>query len=341
MTTRLFIILALLLPGLCLGSAPASAQEFTELDGTPIDSRLRRAWAGNWRDFARSVAPFEDGYIVVPNYDRRTPSSLGMSERDAIEKLTETYTETTGIIRETRTWTPPREEAEAYANTLPKMDLGTYGYIHSVEVVEVLGPEQMLVKNIWLIDGDAVERAYERELAELQMQERRNGRNNRGGPDARAVVDARYAMRLAVVEYQQNREFGQTCRLVGYDTRGLQPGQRYAGPRDEGFQVAVAKWDHVAVPAEDEAQDQAEEDDRPRRSSRRSDEPDPMLVLVDPLPVMRVNTTEEQFIEMLDKRGLKIVEFIELVRELREADRETSEELIFNELLPPKPEDDD
>lgn len=322
MTPRSLFIIVVIALGCCLPGQTSVAQEFTELDGTPIDSRLRRAWSGNWREFARYCAPFEDGYIAVPNFDRRTPSSRGLTEREAIEDLTQTYSESTGIIRQTRTWTPPREEAQAYANAIPDMDLGTYGYVHSVEVVEILGPEQMLVKNIWLIDSDALEREYNREMA--------RGRDS-DDRDYRKKVQASFAQRLDANERQDEDEYEQTCRLVGYATRGLRPGVRYTGPDEEGFQIAVAKWD---LP---EVEEPAEGEDRPRRSSRNK--PDPVLVLIDPAPVLRRSATEEQFIELLDQRGMKIVQFIELVREFREDDRETADELIFNDLFPDGPDD--
>lgn len=325
MTPRSLFIVVVIALGCCLPAQPLAAQDFTELDGTPIDSRLRRAWSGNWREFARYCAPFESGYIAVPDFDRRTPSSRGLTEREAIEDLTQTYSETTGIIRQSRSWTPPREEAEAYANAIPDMDLGTYGYVHSVEVVEILGPEQMLVKNIWLIDSDALEREYNREMARGRDSDDRN---------YRAKVQASFAQRLAVNERQDEDAYEQTCRLVGYSTRGLRPGARFTGPDDEGFQIAVASWDLPPV------EEEAEGEDPPRRPSRQSrNEPDPMLVLIDPAPVLRRTATEEQFIELLDQRGMKIVEFIELVRELREDDRETTDELVFNELFPDGPDD--
>ena len=303
------LLCLLLLAGLCL---PAPAQELTELDGTPLATSTRRAWSGNYREFARFVAVFEDKFIVVPNYDRRTDNSHALSYRQAEEKLKITWQEDSGLIVRERSWTPPQEEIEAYSKLLPGLEIGLFGYVHSVEVVEVLGPEEMTVRNLWILDAQALERQYERD----QAQGRASGDRN-----YTKLLEAAYGRRLALAELQGERAFAGPFRLVGYSTRGLRPGVRYTGPRQEGFQVAFVYWD--VPPAEEDGPRLRDEDVTP--------------VLVDPTPVMRSTVTEQQFVELLGQKQMTIAGFVELVRATRAEDRDTADAVVLTELLPPDP----
>lgn len=310
--TLLALICAVTLP------APAPAQELTELDGTPIPSGTRRAWIGNYREFSRFVGVFEDQYIVLPNYERRNDNSHGVSAREAEEALKISWTQDAGVLTETRSWTPPREEIEAYTKLLPSLKLGSFGYVHSVEVVEVLGPEQMLVTDLWILDADLLKRQYDRDRAA--------GRAT-GDRNYTKVLEAAYRKRLELADLQDERAFRAAFRLVGYSTRGVQPGQRYAGPGDEGFQVAFANWDLPPEPEEG--------------SRRRSRPDDAVAVLIDPAPVMRETASEQQFIELLGQKDITIAGFVELVRAAREADRDTADALVLAELMPAGPDDEE
>ncbi|MEM1355695.1 MAG: hypothetical protein AAGC44_14495 [Planctomycetota bacterium] len=301
---------------------PAStrAQTATEVDGTPLDSRTRRAWAGNYREYARYIAIFEEGYIVVPGYERRANSSRGMSVREAEERLKVTWTEDGGLILQDRTWRPPREEIEAYAKLLPALRLGVFGYVHSVEVVEILGPEEMLVKDLWILDADALDRQYRRDQAEGRASRDRNYTQ---------LLEAAYSKRLELADLQDEREFQETFRLVGYRTRGLREGVRFDGLDDEGFQVAFVSWD---MPAEEDQQD-----NRLRRSRRGEG----VRVLADPAKVMRHTIDEQEFIELLKQKEMTIAGFVNLVRGARQQDRDTADSVILSELMPAGPNDED
>jgi len=305
-----------LLALLCAIPLQAAAQVTTELDGTPLDTRTRRAWAGNYREFARYIAPFEDGLVVIPNYERGHDNSFGISFGQAENELKVTWKEKNGIVVQDRNWTPPREEVEAYTKLLPSLDLGTFGYIHSVEVVELLGPDQMLVTDLWILDEQALEQQYDRDEAQ--------GRAS-GDRSYRQVLDAAYKRRLELADLQGDRDFDGPFRLVGYQTRGLAKGQRYTGPNREGFQIAFAAWD---IPPQEEGRG---------RTSRRN----AVRVLIDPASVMRNSATEQQFVELLGQKGMTIAGFVELVRGAREQDRDTADSVVLAELMPAGPDDED
>lgn len=334
--------MTLFLPRLCMigllalaatiPAVHANAQDNTELNGDPVESSVYRAWARNYRQFARYCGEFEGEFLVVPSYDRRTPSSRGLTIARATDELTETWRETINGISRNFMREPQREEVEAYATILPGVRTGTYGHLDSVEVVSILGPEEMLVTNLWLIDTDAVGEQYERD--------RRRARAN----DARDIddqLDELYRYRLELKERQEEDEvYEQTHRLVGYETRGLAEGVRWAGPEDEGLQVAVMRWE---VPEAD-----AEDDDSGRRRRGRSRQQDPRMVLINPGPVLRGPLDERAMVRLLDARGYTIASYVELMRDVRERvrDRDEADLRLIKALFPPMPgeeeeEDDD
>ncbi|MFI4859920.1 MAG: hypothetical protein ACIAXF_04470 [Phycisphaerales bacterium JB063] len=322
-----FRIMTLGVVALSTTVATADPPEFTELNGDPIDTRTYRAWASNYRQFAQYCAEMEGGFLVVPNYDRRLPSSRGLTRSQAVDELTETWRESNGTFSQSRMREPQAEEAYAYAYMLPDAEVGTYGYLHSVEIVEILGPEEMLVKDLWLIDVEQVAAQYDRDYERARDNDARN---------IRTQLNALYEQRLALKERQEDEEvYEQTHRLVGYETLGLSVGERWAGPdRDEGFQVALARWE---VPPEPEPE---EGEDRPRR--RRGDD-DPRLVMVNPEPLLRRPLDEQGMVRLIDARGYTVTRFVEAMRSIRERfrDRDDAEARLMGLLLPPTPEEVD
>ncbi len=309
----------------------------TELNGDAVEPAVYRAWASNYRVYARYCGEIDGGFLVVPGYDRRIPSSRGLTLARATDELTETWRESTGGFSENRMRRPEPEEVKAYANILPDTTSGTYGYLDSVEVVKVLGPEEMLVTNLWLLDTEAVGAEYDRDRQRARAS---------GARDADDQLDAMYRYRLELKERQDDEDaFEQTHRLVGYDTRGLAEGHRWDGPEGEGIQVAVACWE---LPEPEAESAEAEEDDsrsrrRRGRSSRQDD--DPRMLLVNPQPVLRGPLEEQAMVRLLDARGYTIASFVELMRDVRDRlrDRDEADLRIIQALLPPMPgeEDDD
>lgn len=324
-TNRIKPTAFLILVGLMLGLAtPAQARD-TEIDGSPIDRDVYRVFEGNWRKYARFVCKAADTYGVIPAYDRRYDSSLGMS---ATQYMRETKLEREikqGNLVRKQSVSYPREDAEAYVRALPSADIGAYGYVVSAEVVEVINNNEMLVKNLWLVDQDKLREQYAEEKAQLER------RMDEG--QAKELLEFNYTHRIKLKALQDDRDAGfeETFRLVGYETRGLRVGDRWAGPNNEGFQVGVIKWE---VP-----EPEADEDNR--RRTRRSARADPRLLLAAIEQPMREGVDEEGFKKLLAERGMTVAEFVELMRVLRERDRRNAEERILNALMPPaKPEDD-
>lgn len=310
---------AVLLASVAHADPPAN----TELNGDPIDPRTYRAWAGNYRTLARYCAAFEGDFLVVPDYERRVPSSRGLTRSRANDELTVTWRETRGGLSQNRMREPEPEEVHAYAYLLPSVEVGTYGYLHSVEIVEILGPEEMLVREVWLVDRQALRAAYDRDSRRARESGARNFREQ---------LDALYEHRQAAEEMQDDEPmFDETHRLIGYPTRGLRAGERWEGEEDEGIQVALARWELPEL------------DDGDGTGSRRRSTKDPRMLMVNPQRVMRDTLDEAGMMRLLDARGLTVAAFVEMMREMREQfrDRDEADQRLIQVLLPPMPEEED
>lgn len=305
----IFGCIAVLLGGLAL---PALAEQ-AELDGSRIDDRTWRGFQSNWRRYAQFASETPGGYVMIPKYDRRLESSAGLTTSQAMEKLTKTWEEQSGALVTKKSKSPPRDDAEAYARALPELKVGAYGWVASAEIVKIIDGKQMIVRELHLVNLEKMAAAYKEDEARM-------ARQNNGEID-RDALHFDYGARIKLMDYQKDKRSGFTrsFRLVGYDTRGLRVGDRWAGPNDKGFQVGVARWE---TPTAEEAE------------GLRRDERGPRLVLTEVAQTMRETLDEEGFKKLLKERGMTIADFVELVRTLRETDRENAEERIINALMP-------
>lgn len=302
---------------LLLIAGQADAQrEGQELDGTAIDPRVYRTYESNWRKYARYAINTGDGYGFLPAYSKRHDNSRNLTPSQALEKLKVRWEERNGNLVTRKQRTPPREEGVAYARALPNTKIGSYGYIASAEVVKVLNGNEMLVKELWLVDNDALRKQY-------NNHERESARRNGGTPN-RAELNFMYAKRIEMKKQQEDRDelFEETFRLIGYDTSGLRPGDRWKGPESEGFQVGVIRWE---TPTEEEGEAKS-------RYSRRNK--DPRLVLSELERTKRRTIDSEGFKKLLMQHEMTVAQFVDLMRTLRESDRANAEKRILNALLP-------
>ena len=188
-------------------------------------------------------------------------------------------------------------------NGASAMELGAYGYLHSVEVQEILGPDEMIVTEPWLIDPDRLDEQFKQE-------ERRLKQLDATRADLEEL-EARWAQRRALEEQQRQREFRQPMRLKGFATDGLEAGKRWLGPEGRGLQVALVKQENIGS------------DQRPR-----------FRMVATPADRFGDGLTQQQFVDLLAERGMDIAAFTDLVREMRREDPLESNQLIFEALLP-------
>lgn len=306
----------------CLFALPAFTTQArqTELDGTPIPDAIYRGFQSNYRQYAALISEIDGGFAVIPKYDRRLESSRGINTSQAMDLLKVEKEVKTGNLVRKRVKYPDRADAEAYSKALPSLEVGSYGWVASAQVVEIIDRKQLIVKEIWLVDRGKLRGEYEKDKAE-------SARQNNGEPN-KELLKFNYAERIKMKEQQEDSDegFEEQFRIVGYDTRGLRVGDRWKGHNDEGFQVAVAYW---------------EEPEPEEGESRRRRKDDPRLVLTEVQSLMRDTLDEQGFKKLLNARGMSVADFVDLVRTVRERDRRNAEERIMNALLPPEVDRDD
>ncbi|MCE9590615.1 MAG: hypothetical protein K8S99_08845 [Planctomycetes bacterium] len=204
------------------GSAGADRAEAEEV------KRRERMWARYWPIFAKRFYKFGDDYVAF-DYDPKFANSRHLSSSEAIEKLTRVVETRSNTMVTSHRISPPRAEVDAIAKALPDMRVGAYGYVHSWTVEEIIGPDEMMVSQIWLIDREQMNR-------ERDEMHRQTGWSD----EARNEVKARFKERDELAQRQQNDNYWRRLKVVGIPTRSLVPGVRWSGPKnDAGIQVAV------------------------------------------------------------------------------------------------------
>jgi len=270
-----------------------------------LDTQTNQLWERHWRVYAQRCAEFEGEYICAPKYDRRYPSSSGITVRQAEAELSKKVrVGGSGVVR-TKIIKMPVQEAESMALPIPKIKIGEYGVLVSAEIVEVLGPKSMVVEDLYLIDPAVYRRDYRADRAKAKQAEDDDA--------AEAELAHIYTHRDALVERQKDKRHKRiVLRLEGYATDGLSEGDRWTGPREQGFSVLIASAEYYS---------------KQRRPKKRA-----VAVAVDQV---KWGLQEDAFIRLLEARGLTPKDFIDLVMEkMAEDDPKTAQLRIFTALLP-------
>ncbi len=253
-------------------------------------SQVQALWSRNWRDYASRVLLLEEGFAFCPSYDRRFPSSRGVTASDLIRQS-----------RRASQPTMPRAEAQAGAAALPRMEVGQYGYVDSVRIVEIRGPQEMLVDQLRLIDATELNAEVRAERIRLL----------RAGRDRRQIdqyIDALFGQRQELAARQRDRDWRQRLVLRGFPTADLQEGTEWNGPRG-GLQIAIA----------------LEPPEQQRRFRR-----DPMIAVR--ADMFGEGITASQFVRMLALSDHTIESFCALVYQQRQNAPDREHESIFNTL---------
>lgn len=295
----------------CLLTLLAAAPETTGA----VDPRVESLWRLHFPRYAAQCLPFEDGYVCVPAFDPRYPSTRGVLPATAQRELSVSYDQALGGgMSRKLTRRPDDEEVDAYAALLPGLEVGHYGHIAAVRVDEVVSDDQMIVNTIILLDDDALDDQIAAERKRLEGEDR---------DQVNAYLDWKFAYRLAAVDRQKDRTYRQDVRLVGFPTLGLRRRQTWAGADDKGLDVAVVRLETYT-------------DQRDRQHQR--------LVMIPRDKLLRVGLDEQHFLELLTGRGLDKPGFVKLIQDMfakYRDDRTTAEQQVFLQLLaidkPPKP----
>lgn len=165
-------------------TTPSPAGGLTvEITGPTITDadRVDRLFQTHSRIVAKQYAAVGGDYVPVPDYDGKFPSSSKEMLAAVKARMTTTRIERVGLINKKVTVPPVPAEAEAVAMVLPSFENGAWGYIHSVEIAEILGAEEVMVKNLWFVDRETLTNVDYREKIERDKLVRRQNDWNFGG----------------------------------------------------------------------------------------------------------------------------------------------------------------
>ncbi len=284
--TRLLLSLTLLLCLCPLAAhsqtpAPAGKPADNAAEVEALDPKARSYWRRYWQTVASGYVRFDDQFLCIRGYNPRYPNSRGVTVDDVLKQAGRTEIEAKswqGTMR--MTVSMPQEEAQLQAMALPDLTVGQYGWIYSLRVERVLGPQDMVVRELRLLDCDEVRRAREDQHKDL--------REKKGWELASKVVDYMYTLRDRECRGQSAfSEQNQLLRAQGFSTEGLATGSIWRGPRGRGVQVAI-----IGVT------------DTPGIGRT--------LILV-PVEQLERGLDEDQFIQLLKERGLTIKAMADLI----------------------------
>lgn len=278
------------------------------------ERQVTSLWRHNWPLFAARYVKVNDHYRPCAKYNFDYPSSrLEKPEKytDQHQRSRTIRTSPAGIGMTRQTTTKlPRDDAEAFVRTIPKLEVGEYGFIRSAKVAKIIDDDEMYVVDIRLIDTDALlesKRDTARDLA------RRN--RNATQRAIEAEVEWRYQKRDEIVDLQENKEFQRALHLVGYDTRNLKVDDIWIGQtpheQTDGIQLAIVD----------------EETYSSGRSRTRL-----IPIAVSAWHLRQRDITEDQFRQLLETRGFDEKSFVELVLTTKRDDPENADIAIMNEL---------
>jgi hypothetical protein len=302
-----------------------------------------------WSTYARAYIPWDGDYVALPSYNPLYPSSTGVTADQAAEKMGKKASVNTGLVSRVTIVPLSLPEAQAAAMTLPSMEIGQYGYIHSFRVDKILGPDEMVVSSVWLLDPEATTKEKEAILNEAERKAkiigdsneamRRNASNNNSnssnnnnfGPNAaslmntaRSEVTEQYVQREKAISRQKSSSFNGPFKVKGYPTTSVVEGQRWTGPSSQvgksgqGMQIAVIRITDV-------------KSDKQNTSVSRFGMKDPKSRMPELVPayMFRTGLTQEQFVTMLAKYGITPDQFVDLAVTEIKRDNDTAKDRIF------------
>ena len=300
--------------GMALVALPAGAQ--TESPPTPVAEKAppplsaqeAYAWSRSWPIYGRLFAAVGDDYVGFESFNAIHGSSRHITVAQVMRRETVTVRRRMGpgVVRPVQL-KPLRADCVAAANSLPRVAVGEYGYIQSFVVKQVLGPEDAVIGDIWLIDAH--------ELNQLKDTYRDKLTRKARGREIDSQIKGRYRLRDKLVEQQKQSQFKATIRLQGISTDDMVEQTRWVALDQErgGLQIAI-----IGVDRSDN-----------EGSARR--------FLAAPARLFRRSLSRDQFVDMLQKRGLDQRGFLEWLDRLAQDNPRTVKTRVVRTLSTGRP----
>ncbi len=302
--------------------------------------RIAALWRIHWRLYAMRTAQVGNEFYTCATYDARYPSSRHVTVSQLMSRATQVQKIRSGNLIKTREIAPDRDDAKLAAESIMEIKAGEYGYITSAKVDKVVGPDEMIISNIQLIDSKQVAEDKKRDLAKVPQIRKRNvtsrSSNRYRGGDSRSraaydryqrekerraereyelAVRARedllkriaesYEAKEQLVKIQSDDSFKGPVVVKGFPTARVKAGGQWTGDRPkQGPQIAIVGTDGSGS--------------RSRTSSSR--QRGGRLVAM-PAYLFRKPLSESQFLAMLESRNVSVAEFVNQVLKAKQRNR--------------------
>jgi len=280
-------------------------------DSAPASQRdIDLAWQRQWKNYARRCIKLRDAYYSCSTFETQFPSSRGITAIGLRQKTSREVTERKGLnITVKRNLVKPNEEIDLGAKALPEISIGHYGFIHSAEILDILGPDEMVVAGIWLADPKEIAAQREKEREKLL-------RLNVDRADLTLILDWQFEFRDQILKQQSDRSFRTPIKLVGYSTVGLTKGDRWTGGKEGSPQLAIVG-------------------EQLTESSSKFRKPTSLLLAVPADMFMRGLSDETEFLALLKARSFTKNSFAQLLideKQLNPRDDRLADAFIFAKL---------
>ena len=341
--------------------APGKSDSAPAKSGTAVSPT---ALLGIYKLLKNHYIPLNDDYAPLRAYNPSKPSSRGATIDELIKASAKTVREQVGnrlVIDHTVQLTPI--EAAALASPLPAVAPGNYGFILSATVQKIVDKDTVILSDIQLINEDELKRVkdnFAAEEKESKARARNRAANNRGVPDeqdmGRRFDEKIFEQRTRLTEVHREGGFKSRVRLHGFNTENAIEKSRWTGPTRSGFKQLPTPDPagpnnsqlHIAIVAVgDEESDKkpaaAPTPDATKRTSGppavgsasvkyASKRPGKRVFEAVPVEWFIKGITEEQFKDLIAKRGMTQQEFLEMAQKELKRDTDQAPDRIIDAL---------
>lgn len=266
-------------------------------------AQIRDLWRLHWPRYAARYVSLDDDFAPCAKYDRDFPSSRRLTDARIKAETRQTRTVPfAGNMTRRQTVDIPSEDASTFSSAIPALAVGEYGFFRVCTIERILGPLEMIVKDVQVIDPEDLEKQKDKERQEIH-------RRNTARADLRAMqvqVDFRFQKRDELLALQKQEAFKPKVKLVGFSTAGLEPDMKWRGENDkqrkEGVAIAIVTKQPMPEPT------------TTRRISRRDPRPSEEVLVAVPAERLKFREMDEdKFRQMLAARGYDEEKFVRLV----------------------------
>jgi hypothetical protein len=129
-------------------------------------------------NYCRAFIRWGDDYAVLPAYNPTFPNNVGYTVDQAQVALGKPGTAIDGAVVKKVTFVFPKAETQALVMPIREIVPGQYGFIHSFKIDKILGSDEMMVSDIWIIDLDVMSKEMDGLWIVMERKARGAGETN-------------------------------------------------------------------------------------------------------------------------------------------------------------------